>query len=430
MRSKRRAWQRSLAGAITVVLTAGMVAGTAHAAVEHGGVVAEQPSAATPHALNGSVDAFAQIGDIMFAGGTFTQVTDPNGDTTYPRRYLMAFDVSTGAILPWAPALNGAVQALEPSTDGTAVYASGRFTTANGYSVEHVVKFDISTGEPDPAFAPDLRHRRVSDLAMVRDRLVASGTFDQRMVALDPDTGADTGYLDLDITGVTGREGDGWWPDVYRFAVNPDQTKMVIIGNFSRVSGQQRRQIAVIDLGETATLSSWYSSRWNRRCHPALPWYTRDVDWSPDGSYFVVTTTGSTPPDTSALCTTASKWADTTDPRAEPEWVNHTGGNSLYSVAVTGAAVYVSGHPQWLDNPYGDKSAGPGAVHRPGIGAIDPDAGTALEWNPTRTRGHGAQVLYATDDGLWVGSDTERFNNQYRGRIAFVAAPSPDAPAE
>ena len=48
----------------------------------------------------------------------------------------------------------------------------------------------------------------------------------------------------------------------------------------------------------------------------------------------------------------------------EPTWINWTGGDSLYSVAVTGVAVYVGGHMRWLDNPYGPTR--PGRARCPG----------------------------------------------------------------
>ncbi|MEV1289696.1 hypothetical protein [Micromonospora sp. NPDC049679] len=99
--------------------------------------------------------------------------------------------------------------------------------------------------------------------------------------------------------------------------------------------------------------------------------------------------------------------------------MNHTGGNTLFSVSVTGAAVYVGGHQRWLNNPYGHKSAGPGAASRPGIGAIDPRTGKALPWNPTRSRGVGVRAFLATPQGLWVGSDTNELAKEYHGRIGM-----------
>jgi hypothetical protein len=67
-----------------------------------------------------------------------------------------------------------------------------------------------------------------------------------------------------------------------------------------------------------------------------------------------------------------------------PLWVNWTGGDSLYSVADTGSAVYVGGHQRWMDNPQGHETAGPGAVERPGIAAINPITGKATPWNAKR----------------------------------------------
>ena len=85
--------------------------------------------------------------------------------------------------------------------------------------------------------------------------------------------------------------------------------------------------------------------------------------------------------------------------------------------------MYVQGHQRWLDNASGRDSAGPGAVSRPGIGAISPTSGLALSWNPTKTRGVGGKDLLATSAGLWVGSDGQRFAGEYRARIAFCPLP-------
>jgi hypothetical protein len=80
--------------------------------------------------------------------------------------------------------------------------------------------------------------------------------------------------------------------------------------------------------------------------------------------------------------------------------------------------VYVQGHQRWLDNPQGHDNAGPGAVSRPGIGAIDPTSGKALAWNPTKDRGVGGKDLLVTARGLWVASDTAPHRARDAARIA------------
>src|SRR5262249_1011192 len=88
-------------------------------------------------------------------------------------------------------------------------------------------------------------------------------------------------------------------------------------------------------------------------------------------------------------------------------WVNKTGCDSLLSVAATSTIVFVGGHERWANNPLGCDSAGPGAVSRPGIGALSAVTGKAASWNPTRSRAIGADDMYLDPDGnLWVASDT------------------------
>ena len=90
-------------------------------------------------------------------------------------------------------------------------------------------------------------------------------------------------------------------------------------------------------------------------------------------------------------------------------------------MAITGTAVYVGGHQRRMNNSFAADKAGPGAVAREGIAALDPVNGLPLSWNPGRDRGVGAFALVATAQGLWIGSDTDRIGRyEYHAKIAFM----------
>jgi hypothetical protein len=109
---------------------------------------------------------------------------------------------------------------------------------------------------------------------------------------------------------------------------------------------------------------------------------------------------------------------------SEPDWINYTGGDSVWAVSDTGSAVYTQGHFQWLDNRCGFASRPCGAaVNRLGIGAIDPITGRALPWAPEKRAQIGGRSLVATSAGLWVGSDSIGFNGEPRRGIAFAPLP-------
>jgi hypothetical protein len=391
------------------------------------GVVRVAPSPATPHAvdsagLNSDVVVFAQVGDVMYAGGTIGNVQNPARTLTYARTNVFAFDARNGAVLGFAPNVNGTVWAIVPQSDGTLILG-GSFTTVNGVARRGLAKV-TSTGVLVPGFVPaGMTGGGVTDAQLVNGRLLVSGSFPRRLVALDPTTGADLGYLRFAVAGTVAS--NAGLTRVYRFAVNPDGTRLLGIGNFTSVGGQARRQAFMADLGATsATVDGWYDPNLDKQCAAAstIPVYLRDVDWSPDGAAFGFAGTGFVPQAGDlgkSLCDAAALYDVG---RTSPRWINYTGGDSLHSIAVTGSVVYVGGHQRWLDNPLGQNSAGPGAVSRPGIGAIDAATGRALGWNPGKERGVGTKALYATTAGLWVGSDTRMFNGKIHDSIAFCRA--------
>jgi hypothetical protein len=261
--------------------------------------------------------------------------------------------------------------------------------------------------------------------------LYASGSFQQigglsrsAVARLNPTTGAADPAFDVPFT--TPQNGGGL--TVKKIDVAPNGSRLVAIGNFSQVAGQSRNQIAIVDLTTNPpSLSSWQTDQFpflipnttTTWCSGAFPTWLHDVDISPDGSYFVVVTTGAYR--ANRLCDSVSRWdLSTSGPGQQPTWVDWAGGDTFWGVGVTGTAVYVGGHPRWMNNPYRSNEAGPGAVPREGIAALDPVNGLPFTWDPGRARGVGTFDIVGTPDGLFVGSDTDRFGGETRRKIAFA----------
>lgn len=443
--------RRSVAVLLTAALSSGALAAVAPGAgavqAEHPAVVSTTPSAATPGLKDGTVHDIVQIGGTVVAGGSFSAVTSnagvPAPADEIAQARIMAFDAGTGTVSrSFAPRLDGTVNVVRAGADGT-VYVGGDFKYLDGVRVDGLVRLRLSDGRPVPGFAVPLRKGNVNTLEVVGDRLFVGGTFTTTLgsrarvglATLDAATGALDPYLDSTVA-----VNHNWTPasdpawakaqvGVVDLDVTPDGTKMVAIGNFKQVDGVTTGvdQVAVWDLGAAgASLSPWRTLRFGDACgYQNYDSWVRDVDFSPKGDYFVVVAVGGYL--ATGLCDTASRWQTPVGvPKglAEPVWAAYSGGDSLMSVAVTGSAVYVGGHQRWMNNPAGRNVAGGGAVPRPGVAALDPLTGLPLAWNPGRhPRGVGTAALYATEHGLWMGSDTETIGagstRQTRRRLAF-----------
>jgi hypothetical protein len=407
--------------AVAAILASLTIALPAMAGTAQPMTVSENPVDNTPHVLDGIVRAIAVVGGTVVVGGEFTRVTDAGRHTVYPRRNLFAYELSTGRVLTFAPPVDGAVNALATGAGGT-VYAGGAFRHIAGVAQRGLAQLRVDTGAAVPAFAAAINQGDVRGLAVNGRWLYVGGAFTAigsahrvALARLATDTGAVDADFDLNLGA----------PNLSRtkvedVAVSPNGSRLVAIGAIEQAAGQYRAQLVVADTtpGVKPSLANWWTDAFANPCRAGFDTYLRGVDFSPDGSYFVVVTTGRlTGP--GRTCDSALRFDIAGTGGHAPVWVNHTGGDSLYSVCVTGAAVYVGGHQRWMNNPYGHESAGPGAVSRPGIAALDPARGGALAWNPTRSRGVGVQAMVATPSGLLVGSDTDQLGHEYHGRIGM-----------
>ncbi|GAA3416779.1 hypothetical protein [Streptosporangium vulgare] len=427
----------ALVAVLTLVPPGIAAAGT----TKHSRVVSADPVNTTPHVLDGIVNAIALVDGTVVVGGSFGEVREAGSSRVLPRANLFAYDLATGRILPgFAPRLDRPVQALAAGVHGT-VYAGGRFTKTGGARTRGLALLRLSDGSPVPRFGAQVSGGAVTSLARLGRHLYAGGDFTYvgsaartALARLD----AVTGEADPSFTIEPGAPRGG---RTRVHALSLGRGRLAVGGDFTTLGGLPRAQLGLITVtapaasaaglaASPATVAPWRTDAYRGRCMADFPGYVRGLDFAPDGSYLAVVTTGG-PGGQERMCDTAARFetgAPSGTGAVRPTWVNHTGGDSLYAVAATGAAVYVGGHQRWLDNPSGHDSAGPGAVARPGIGAIDPRTGRALAWNPTRDRGIGIKAFLAYPGGLLVGSDTTRLGHEYHARVGMFPLPiTPDS---
>jgi Domain of unknown function (DUF5122) beta-propeller len=421
-----------LAGAATLLLLgSGLPPGRALYAA-HDTMVSTDPADATPNVLDGKVDAILPMGNRVYVGGSFTQVRNAGESRVIPRHGLFALDPATNKVdetfvadfdVNPDPNQDRGVKALAAAPGNNELFVGGEFGTLNGAAARKLVKLNAVNGALDPNFNMSVS-AAVKDVVVNGSRLFLAGDFTSvagqprgGLAVVDAGSGALDGAVDVAFT--VPRQGNE--PRVETIAVTPDGATLVAGGNFTMVDGQTRWQVALVDVGSNpAKVLDWQTDRFDDRdqqgqyrCASAFDSHPRDVDISPDGAYFVMVTTGAYT-SRGSLCDTASRWEiSARGSGLQPTWADYSGGDSFTAVAITGPAIYVGGHPRWLNNPKSDgtnqtASPGPGSVTREGIAALDPASGLPLPWNPGRERGEGAWALASTPDGLWVGSDTDK----------------------
>ena len=392
------------------------------------GVVSKVPAEGTPAVLDGVVNAVAQVGNTVIVGGQFTRVMETGGHVLQ-RTDIFAVDATPGLVDPaYAPTVaNGEVSTLSAGPDEVSVFAGGTFDTVNGQPEKRLVKLSLANGAIVPGFQAALMGSWVEDSDVRGNRLYIGGAITSvngvargRFAVVNATTGAVDPNVALNFTDQ--RAGK---LRVAHFDISPDGTELVATGTFTKVDGLDRAQIALIDLSTTpASVSSWQTDAFTPACATRFDTYIRDVSFAPDGSYFVVANTGAWFGGANAgvLCDSVQRWeSGATGPGQLPTWVDYTGGDSLTQVAATGSAVYVGGHQRYLNNPFAGDAAGPGAVSRMGIAALDPQNGLPYAWNPGRyPRGSGVWAFLGTPDGLWVGSDTDYVDFAYHPRLALL----------
>ncbi len=432
---RRRPWRRITAVLVAVAALATLVG---EASADGGARLADdRPRRDLPVILDGQVNASVLLGDVIVAGGTFTEVRATNG-RVLTRRNLVAFHADTGAMVR-VPAVNGEVIAIEVATDGSGVFIGGAFSNVGGEPRQKLAKLtrDLAL---DESFRADA-NAKVQALADDGERLYVGGNFTMlaneprvHFGAVDITRGWPDG-LRLDLSVPLGKADSG---AVRALDLHPDGELLLMAHTSTRVGGEVRVGVAMVDLEQdqlTPWRTNWYQVA-RQRCS-AESLQIRDAEFSPDGSYFVVVEKGGNDCDKVVAFDTT----DTTAGIEQNRWVTQMF-DSTFSVGITDDAIYVGGHfcftqplgritsrqardyvyepkPEKCRSGGNDEPAGPISA-RYQVAALDPATGAALDWDPPSNAQVAVYDITVTERGLLIGQDRDRFNWIKAGRLAFL----------
>ena len=208
---------------------------TPQAIAAQGQTALASPQALPTAQIDGVVWDQAVVGNTVYVVGEFTNARPAGaaaGENESPRYNAMAYDITTGALLDWAPKVNGKISSVEASADGSTIYLGGNFTSVNDETVYRVAAVDAA-GKRKPLGAS--ANGAVMDMELSPDgsTLYMSGSFTQ----LNSSSRQRAGAVDLKTNKVT-----SFAPQVDDFMVRSitvatDNSAVAIGGSFTSVGG-------------------------------------------------------------------------------------------------------------------------------------------------------------------------------------------------
>lgn len=261
---RRLRWRsRTLVGLAIGALVASslsLVPTTAALAVVPAGAAAPLPQTVSADVLptpqiNGVVWRVAVAGNVAYAVGQFTSARpygSPAGTNEIPRNNAMAYDITTGAILPWNPNLNAQARAVQVSPDGTKLYVGGDFTTVSGQAQNKVAQFSLPSGSYDSTFKTGAAGA-VRAIAVSNTAIYVGGSF------------ASAGGQNRANLAEFNRSNGAllpWAPTtddiVEALIAAPDNSRVIVGGRFQNMNGSPIVGIGAVD-GNTGATQTWTS---------------------------------------------------------------------------------------------------------------------------------------------------------------------------
>ncbi len=238
MRVLRWPWK---AGLTVTAAAAACAAGVATPALA---TVTANPANTPQLNLTGTTEQVRQLvqcGSTMYAVGTFTSIK--HNSTVYSRNNIFSFGATSPYnVTTWNPNVNGEVNTIAFANGNCAdAYIGGKFTSVDGTKVSNIAEISTSTGAVVSAFGHTAGGEVETLAGTPNGHLLAGGYFtsingssNKYFVSLNPATGKDDGYLELNISGNYGSGAT----QVYNQQISPSGAYDLAEGTFTSVGGQ------------------------------------------------------------------------------------------------------------------------------------------------------------------------------------------------
>jgi hypothetical protein len=328
---------------------------------------------------NGRVNEIVVSGSTVYIGGQFTSVRpagDKAGTGEVARNHAAAFNINTGALLPWNPNVTGStIRAM--AVNGSTVFLGGSFSKVGTTGEKNLAAVNPTTGAVISTWKASA-NGQVNAMVLHNGTLYLGGHFTTINSSARSHLG---GVLSKDGTTTS------WAPsaddDVKAMVLSADATRIVAGGLFTHIDGSSQSHIAALDVTSGNALT-W---------HTHLPYSVIDLAADAGGVY--VAGAGGGGNFTAFNPSTGTQL-----------WQGGTNGN-VQAIGVVGGIVYVGGHFQTYCGPQHGQHTCTNPTSRNKLLAVTEGNGVLQSWDPSANSVLGIFALEgdSTNGALFAGGD-------------------------